>query len=307
MGEPAGGQVSDAARERLPPASLILASRNRPGLLSATVASILEADELPSELIIVDQSDTPNTELAGLASPPGCAVRYRPTRSTGLSRANNEGVAAAHHDVLVFTHDDVRVTPGWFGTLVRALERAGPRAVVTGRVLPGAVGEGFAPSTISSEVSRVYEGRIGMDILYPMSLALYRSALEETGPFDERLGPGTPFPAAEDNELAHRLLEAGYRIVYDADAVLYHLAWRTRREYLPLKWSYGRGQGAFYGKHIDLRDRYVLWRFARELTQRSGRFLRLLPRQPRRAAGQIVCAFGVISGFTQWLLTRPRD
>lgn len=229
--------------------SVILASRNRPDLLADTVASLLASDPMPGEVIVVDQSDRPHPGLSG--------VRYLRTESRGLSRANNLGTREAIHDHLVFTHDDVLVEPDWYGKMMAALLQGGPRTVVTGRVLPAdpepESADGFAPSLNLSTTPAVYEGTSARDVIWPMSLALHRSVLDAVGGFDERLGPGTPYPAAEDNDLCRRLLEAGCRIVFEPAAVVHHRAWRPRSEHASLRYDYGRGQGAFYAKHRDLR------------------------------------------------------
>jgi cobaltochelatase CobN len=96
-------------------------------------------------------------------------------------------------------------------------------------------------------------------------MAIRRETLREVGGWDERLGAGTSFPAAEDNDLGFRLLEAGYRIAYHPEAVAWHRAWRAERDYLPLRWAYGRGQGAYYAKHAALSDAYMVRRFGADL------------------------------------------
>jgi GT2 family glycosyltransferase len=296
--------IAASRQASLPPTSLILCSRNRPELLAEVVASVLKGNEVPAEMIIVDQSETPHSSVATLTTDRPCRIRYRHSRSVGLSRANNEGIAAAQHDLFVFAHDDVAATLTWFGTLVRTLVNAGPRTVVTGRVLPAAaeLPGGFAPSTKTSEAPVVYTGRIGKDVLYPMNMALYRSAIPEVGGFDERLGPGTPFPAAEDNDLGFRLLEAGYRILYVPEAVLYHRAWRSEKDYVPLRWSYGRGQGAYYAKYLSLRDRYMLGRMARGLLGHLYQGACQARWQRRRAYGHLAYVLAVLSGAGEWLL-----
>jgi GT2 family glycosyltransferase len=287
----------------LPLTSLIVCSRNRPEMLADAVHGILGGAELPTELIIVDQSDRENAELAALGATGACDIIYDWNRTTGLSRALNRGIDRARYDVLGFTHDDVSIPPPWFGTLIRALLGAGERAVVTGRVLPegGTTERGFVPSTKSDTEPAVFAGRVDAGVLYPMNMALHRSALAEVGPFDERLGPGTQFPAAEDNDLSFRLLEAGFSIHYVPDAVLHHRAWRSDREYLPLRWSYGRGQGAYYAKHMSFRDRYLLGRMGWEVQFRLRRLLRRLPREPLRSTGDIVYLAGLFSGMVQWM------
>ena len=234
-------------------------------MLHASVQSILAMDALPAELLIVDQSDRSNAALEDLSTGCACEIVYVHDRSVGLSRANNLGIRTARHPILTFTHDDVRVTATWLADLVHALVQAGPRTVVTGRVLPGdaEVPGGFAPSIKTEEVPAVFEGRIREDPLYPMSMAMYRSIFDELGLFDERLGPGTPFPGAEDNDFGFRLLTAGYSIHYVPKAVLYHRAWRSRGQWNALNWAYGTAQGAFFAKHFSLRDTFILRRAAR--------------------------------------------
>jgi GT2 family glycosyltransferase len=138
-------------------------------------------------------------------------------------------------------------------------------------------------------------------------MAMYRSAPAEVGLFDERLGPGSRFPTAEDNDFALRLLEAGYRILYVPQAVVYHRAWRAGCDYLPLCWNYGRGQGAYYAKYLSFRDHYMLRRMVWDIV----RHILLVPRrlwwrEPRRARGDVVYILALISGVIEWLQTQRR-
>lgn len=290
----------------LPPASLVIPSRNRGEMLVETVRSVLRGDEVPAEIVVVDQSDVPNRMLEELARDHEGRVRYLWGRNRGVSRARNEGIWQTKHDVLLFVDDDVRVTATWCRDLVRALVAAGPGAAVTGRVLPEASrdGEGFVPSTIDRPEPAVYSGRIGTDVLYSNNMALWRSVVEAVGPFDERLGGGTSFRNAEDNELGFRILEAGFSIHYTPDAVLYHRAWRSKADYHPLCWSYGYGQGAYYAKHLSLRDPHMLGRFRHDLWQRLLRTLRFARGQPHRAVGQVVYMAGMLVGGSHWLISK---
>jgi GT2 family glycosyltransferase len=293
----------------LPPSSLIICSRDRPRLLVELVESILEGDQIPSEMIVVDDSETANEALARMTVHRGCDIQYRWTHSRGLSRANNVGIALARYQVLVFTQDDSLVTRTWFGSLVRALVSAGSRTVVTGRVLPmeAEVANGFAPSTVSDDAHAVYEGRPKQDVLFMQNAALYRSAVDEVGPFDERLGPGTPFPAAEDNDYGLRLLNLGYRIAYVPDAVVYHRAWRGQQDYVPLRWNYGLARGGYYAKYLSLRDRYMLRRMLSDIVGHLMHGIRRLVREPRLGYGDLVLAFGIIVGAVRWGLARSRN
>jgi O-antigen biosynthesis protein len=290
-----------------PPASLIIPSRNRPEMLAEAVASALRGNRVPAEIVVVDQSEAPHPSLATLTTDRPCQVRYLHARSVGVSRARNTGIAAAHYAILAFIDDDIVATPDWFGSLVGALIGAGPRAVVTGQVLasPADPPAGFAPSTRGDRAPAVYQGRIGGDVLLGGNMALYRSAIEEVGAFDESLGPGTGFPAAEDIDLGYRLLEAGYCTVYVPEAVVYHRAWRTQADYVPLWWRYGRGQGAYYAKHFGTGDLHLLGRMRSDM----WRHLHRLPRRVWRLEGKLACrdvvyVLGLVVGAGQWLLRK---
>lgn len=293
--------------KRVIAASLIIPTRNRPGLLADTLQSILNDAHVPGEIVIVDQSDQPNPEICLLVESAGVEIRYLHSDSVGLSRAKNAGMTAARHEVLVFTDDDMRAGAGWFAAMTEALRRVGRQAVVTGRVLPGVAEKpgGFVPATVLDEAPAVYAGRLNRDVLASGNMALYSSLLSDVGGFDERLGAGTRLPAAEDNDLGFRLLESGCRIYYVPEAVLYHRAWRSSAEYLPLRWSYGLGKGGFYRKHMQRCDGHMLRRLVRDIGTRMMRFPVRLVTHPRRVAGDMAYACGVAAGLLRWPADLP--
>lgn len=287
--------------------SLIICTRNRPTLLLQTIEAVLRGHDLPDEIVVADQSDTPLPDLAGMATVGGCQIRHLTLRSVGLDRARNAAIRAARGEILVLIDDDVLVEPEWFGALVGALKLLGQQSAVTGRVLPGeaSIPGGFAPSVKVDEKPAAYSGRIGQDVLFTNNAALFRSAIERVGLFDERLDVGSRFPSSGDNDFGYRLLEAGYTIHYVPEAVVYHVAWRAARDFVPLQWRYGRGQGAFYAKHLDLRDRYVLRRLIGHLLVPVSRFIRRSrQRNLRGLFGDVAFALGVLLGATEWILTQ---
>jgi GT2 family glycosyltransferase len=293
---------------QLPASSLIICSRNRPAFLSATIESVLQGDEVPTELVIIDQSQVPDEGLSRLKPQRDCELRYLWSRSVGLSRARNEGISAARYDLLVIIDDDMFVESNWFGTFVQALMAAGPRTVVTGRVLATApeVSRGFAPTLAVREAPAIYQGRIGTEVLSGGHMAAHRSAFDEVGRFDERLGAGSSFPAADDNDLGFRLLEAGYRIAYVPEAVVYHRAWRAEADYLPMRWSYGLGKGGYYAKYLSLKDRYMLRRMLYDIGHRIYGLPLRLRRNRRLVYGDPAYILGIVVGATRWLLTQRR-
>lgn len=289
-------------QDSLPRTSLIVCSRNRPQLLCDLAQSVLAGDEVPTEIVIIDDSDELNESLQNLVTKRKCQIRYLWTRASGLSRANNDGIAAAHYDILVFTQDDVRVAPTWFGAIVRALIKAGPRSIVTGQVPPeeNASAQHFAPSTKAEAHPQVYEGRTGEGIVYVQNMAMYRAVNSGLGGFDERLGPGTEYPSAEDNDFMYRALKAGYRVVYCPGAVVYHRAWREQENFLPLRWNYGLGRGAMYAKNFTRDDHFTFDQMIWDIQVHLLGSVTRLRRERQRAYGDFVLALGIVYGALRW-------
>lgn len=288
---------------KLPHTTIVICSRNRPQLLLDTVNSVLRGNERPDEMIIVDQSDAPHPILSNATKSAACSVRYLWMQRPGVARARNLAVATAGHSICVLIDDDMFVEENWFGALVRALVKAGPGSVVTGQVRSAPKGSGkSAPSLKEDAHPVVYEGRINEDVLYTGNMAIFRSTFQDVGGFDERLGPGTKYPAAEDNDFGFRLLEKGYCIHYVPEAIVYHRSWRSEREFLALKWRYGVGRGAYYAKQSSLRDRYMLARMTRDIASHLMQLVRHLRYERRRSHGDALLIAGILRGALGWWL-----
>lgn len=291
-----------------PRTSLVIPTRGRPQMIVEVVESVLAGDYLPTEIVVLDQSEDENTEMRLRADRPGAVLRYlwRPDR--GLSRARNAGFAEARYGLVAFIDDDVRVASDWWRKLIRKLVSNGPNVVVTGALWPGEpeTPDAFVPTGVESEVPGRYSGRVNLDPLRSANMAMYRSVLQRIGPFDERLGAGSRFPGAEDHDLGHRLLEAGYLIEYDPQVRVFHRAWRQTDEAIQITWNYARGQGAFFAKHASLRDRYMLTRMYMNIRHRFYRARHRSRRQRHLAYRDLLWILGCAEGFAEWMLTRPR-
>lgn len=283
------------------PVTVIIPSYDRPALLFDTVQAILSRTHVPAELIIVDQSRIPDSELGALAAPHGCQVRYVHSPWPGASAARNLGARLSTQDVLVFLDDDLIVEPAWLWAFVSGLRREGPGAVLTGQVLEATEEGAFAPSCTVSSDRAVYSGLVPRDILSSGNMAIRRADLVDAGGFDERLGPGTRYPAAEDNDLGFRLLRSGCRIVYVPEAMAWHRAWRAAGDLVRVQWRYGVGQGAFYAKNSSAASRFIAHRTIYDLV-RPVRSLpeRLRSRRLRRVLGDLAFSAGVLRGMAGW-------
>jgi GT2 family glycosyltransferase len=291
--------VSAGRVNRVAPASVLIPTRDRGALVTDAVRAVWEGTVLPAELVVADQSARPDP----LPEPPdGCRLVHLRLTGTGLSRGRNAAAAAATSPVLVFIDDDIIVAREWLSTLLRALAQAPPGAVATGRIaagsseLPGAVQFALRDSPAPA----LYRGPQRRDVLSAANMAIHRSSFEEIGGFDERLGAGTGFPGAEDNDLGFRLALAGKAVLYVPDAVVVHRAWRDPGSYLALRYAYGVGQGAFYAKHAPSNTLYVSRRAAGQVIHYLVRLPWRAVRHPRRALGDVVFLKGLVVGAYGW-------
>jgi len=120
----------------------------------------LELGPAPDELIVVDNGSDPWLDFAKVRNPD----------NQGFSRANNQGLAHATSDVVVFLNNDIEATQqGWLETIVDSVE---PMVLVGARIRSD-------PHTIVDSVVYPY--------IDGYCLAGTRDDLLELGGFDETL------------------------------------------------------------------------------------------------------------------------
>jgi GT2 family glycosyltransferase len=225
------------------PLTVVVATRDRPDHLDACLTA-LAASVGPDDQIVVVDSASSSAEPARVAHNHG--VRLVRQERAGASRARNAGWRAARTEVVAFVDDDVRVDASWADALRNSFSVHPGTSFLTGRLSLSAddLGTERPVAFLDRAESCAIDVDTVDDLGHGANLAVRRTALEVVGGYDERLGPGTPWPAAEDLELIDRLVLAGYLGRYEPTAVARHVQWRRRRHWPGLEWRYGLGQGA---------------------------------------------------------------
>jgi len=280
--------------------SVVICTRDRPGLLADALTSVLACEEAASEVIVVDQSsDGRSRDVVDRMRHPDRDLVYVAAPPRGLAAARNLGAARASGDVVAYTDDDCLADRGWVRGLAEEFRAAPDVAAVCGRSLPlveaPLVAAGASVRTDAR--ARLFRTpcspwRVGNGC----NMAFRRSALRRVGPFDERLGPGSPCRGGEEADLLYRLLKLGLPILYSPRPLVYHRQWRAAAPQPALAHDYGAGVGAFAAKHVwsgDLRAARTLCGWAAmsvlELVRAAA------ARQPGRvrAAANQLCGLGV--------------
>ena len=207
-----------------PPATIVIPTRNRPGYLEVTLASVTgQARALGAEVLVVLDGPDP----AGAAVAARHAVRVVAfDGARGLNAARNLGVQSAASDLIVFLDDDVRVPPDWLDALLEGVRHAPGYGVFGGPIR--AELEGGGPRACGREpppITTLDLGPADCDAQYVWgaNMALRRRAFELAGPFDEGLaGRG------DEEEWERRFVTRGGRVRYVAGAGITHR--RSRRD-----------------------------------------------------------------------------
>lgn len=236
----------------------------RPDTIGATVKSIVAQTYRDWELVVVAQgarreeiADAVRRELNGHR---GRVVRQD---GRGASRARNAALAVADGDVIAMTDDDCEAEPSWLAVMVDRF-RAEPRAgIIGGAVLAPPLSRGGpANCPTCKPADALYDPRAfrsdppdGFAWL-SANVAICRSAAEALGAFDECLGSGTRFPAAEDVDFQWRAERRGIATLTTPQAIVHHTyGWRCgARAVWKLQRNYARGNGAFAAKLTLLGD-----------------------------------------------------
>lgn len=280
----------------------------RSGSVGFLIDSIVRQPPQDWELIVVAQGDDQRLlDEISRRSAVDKRVRLIHMRQFGRSRALNEGVKSAQGDIIAFTDDDCEVAPDWLLTIEQCFRQEPNVGLLAGDLVPNRQ-KGFAISTCPaaftieciyrpSELG--YEGPPGF-YLTGGNVAVRRAAFEKIGPFDEYLGPGTEFPAAEDVDYALRAEALNVMMWTTPRLRVFHTYGRRYglKNFLKHHRGYALGQGALNAKLEMWGHRLAkTWsvkpsnkRIAHDILKNPGAILRIYTRNYREQARRMCAA-----------------
>lgn len=291
-----------------PTVSAVICTRGRPDLVVRAIASLLAQDV--HEVLVVDNApeDDATHLMIGDRFPD---VRYVVEPVRGLDFARNRALREATGDVVAFLDDDAVAAPGWAAALADVFETDARVGACTARVealsiatpaqrlfeANGGYARGLERIRLPDDATRRLHGRRAPLIAWAVSIgsgcsfALHRRLVLELGSFDVALDMGDPLPGGGDHDMLWRVLQAGYDVVYEPEALAFH-EHRTDEEavYAQLA-GHQRGLVAFLAKTVvNVRG----WRKVNVLVFLLWRLLKPGVRLARRAAGRDPLPAGVL-------------
>jgi len=226
-----------------PRISVIIPARDEAARLPRSLES-LRRQTLPSsayEVIVVDDGSRDST--AEIAEAAGARVLSQANR--GPASARNAGAQVALGELLVFTDADCEAAPDFLAEIARAFEDP---------AIAGAMGAyrskqrqrvaRFVQAEFDFKQRRMARMRT-INTVHTYAGAYRREVFLATGGFDERY----PIPSNEDQELSYRLAGHGHTMVFEPDAVVFHLHDRTLAEYIRRKFWLGYWKAYTLSKH----------------------------------------------------------
>ncbi|TNC71392.1 glycosyltransferase family 2 protein [Rubellimicrobium roseum] len=279
-----------------PPPSLTttvaVCTRDRTEDLERCIAALLAMPDDGQEIIIVDNAPATQGTRELVARFP--RLRYVLEERPGLDVARNRALREARTDIVAFTDDDAAPDPLWLRAL--AGNFADPLVLAaTGSTMP---------MELESDAQIAFQSYGGFlrgfkRIVYDpfsqspllgwhagagVNMALRRSVVDLVGSFDEALDAGTATQAGGDSDMFRRILAAGYRIVYDPEALNWHRHRRSQAELTRQLYGYEVAGSAVLCKALLYeRDLSSLTEFLRWLRRELGGFARAALRRPGAA------------------------
>ena len=212
------------------------------------------------EIVVVD-----NHPASGLTSPvvadfPEVILVREPRQ--GVAYARNAGVGASRGNIIIVTDDDVTVPPDWIEKLITPFARPDVM-VVTGNILPieledasqqafenyGGLGRGFESFEVGGSWYDLFPHKPSPTWdLGGTANAAFRSSIfhhPDIGLMDEALGPGMPSGVGEDTYIFYKVLKAGYTIVYNPKAFVWHKHRKTQKALERQLYGYSKGHVAY--------------------------------------------------------------
>ena len=245
MGDGRGEDTDGNVRARV-----VLCTRDRAQGAVATVESILANTYEGFELLVIDQSSDAETRQALSRFELDPRFRYLSTPTRGLSRARNIGLMNGNAPYVLMTDDDCEVPADWVAGMVDVLDGHPTVGLVFGRVVAGPYDPeaGFVPVTGHEHDSLLTSVRNYPNQGIGAAMGLRKEAVERIGGFDPELGPGATFKAADDVDLALRLLLSGSHVLQSCRTSVVHHGFRTFEEGRTLIRGYVYGSVAAYAK-----------------------------------------------------------
>ena len=212
--------------------SIIIPTLNRTTFLKETLDNLLVQEfEYPFEILIVDQSVKPDDLIINYIKGQPIVRYHHITQFRGLPEARNFGWQHAKYDYVLYVDDDIRCGPTLLIEHYKYLAYDSTIGVVAGGIteafkenLNCEVGR-FIASTATPLRGFHKKGAFEVDHGGGGNFSVKKEVLKTVNGIDEFLTKGAAL--YEETDLCLRIKSAGYKIFFNSEAHVVHLAAST--------------------------------------------------------------------------------
>ena len=201
-----------------PKISVVIVAWNRRDDVLQTIESVYEQDDSSFEVIVVDNASTDGTREAVKASFPEARLICL-NENRGPTGGRNAGVKVARGEIVLCLDSDVSLEQGTLNVIVKKFENDPTIGVVNSRIL-NAYTHDFDPAAgwaYSEKQKAKSDQEFFSHNFSEGGCAIRKATLRMSGLFWEKL-----FFGREGEDLALRILDEGYKILYCPSAVVLH-------------------------------------------------------------------------------------
>lgn len=217
--------------------SIIITTKDKLELLEKCIKSIIQHTNGKFEIIINDTGSTRRETynyLNEISKHPSIKIIYTKPTKFNFSKANNEAVKLSKYPVLLFLNNDTIVTHGWLCRMLKVLYQKDVGIVGSRLLFPnGTIQHAGVEIGNNGIANHIYVGRPATDPRVSLTrevaavtgacFAIRKSTFDELGMFDERY-----IIEFQDIDLCLSARKQGYKVVYCADSIVYHVCSATR-------------------------------------------------------------------------------
>jgi len=229
--------------------SVVIVTYNRRNDLKECLNSLLNLNEPPSEIIVVDSNSNDGTHELVKEYP----LKFVNIKERSMVKARNTGLQHSKKEIIAYVDDDVVVSKDWAKYILKpyAYKNVGG---VGGRVIPvghqektinlpekyRAIGKVFDNGFILNNYDIPTQNPIEVDTLIGCNMSFRRELLLKIGGFDENF-MGSCF--RDDTDISVRVKKLKYHLICHPKAWVWH---KYKGKTVDRKWFYWYSYNHFY-------------------------------------------------------------
>lgn len=251
--------------------SIVIPAYNCSKTITKVIESALNQTFGHCEVIVVDDGSTDNTAQVIKNFP---QVKYIYQENGGPAKARNRGLKESNNEIVFFTDSDCVAHSDWIELAIKHFydEQV---AVVCGSY-GIANKESLLARCIHDEILYRHHNLVSD---YPKVFGSYNFGIRkkvflQVGGFNE----GYRNASGEDNDLSYKIINAGYKIFFEKDALVDHCHPTALKKYLKEQYRHGFWRVKMYRDHPTMAkgDDYTFWKDIIEVPLVFGFLLLLL-------------------------------